>query len=177
MKTTNITTRWYTTAFVSNALREYLGDHGYRIIEENEEEPSNSDEVVVASKFFGKEVIEIRGTIVSEAPLKEETESGKRIKLLTDAMYWLSDVLLSPITFFANNYSDGKNRSLCLPDLPHYRELLEKVTDYFTTNNLNLKVYLVSEDGSIEVTYLNTILAKRNEELNTEEKDNEEELQ
>ena len=155
MKITNLTTRWYTTSFISSALRAYLEDHGYRILDENEEGSSNSDEVVVASKFFGKEFIEIRGTVVSENDIHEATQSSKRLKLLTDAMYWLSDVLLSPINFFASNYSDGKNRSLCLPDLPHYRELLEKVTDYFTTNNLNLKVYLVDVSGDVEVTYLN----------------------
>lgn len=168
MKITNLTTRWYTTSFISGALRAYLEDHGFRILDENEEDgSSNSDEVIVASKFFGKEFIEIRGTVVSEHELHEATQSSKRLKLLTDAMYWLSDVLLSPITFFASNYSDGKNRSLCLPDLPHYRELLEKVTDYFTTNNLNLKVYLVDMNGAVEVTYLNT-LSRREDEVQKE---------
>ena len=83
MRTTNLTTRWYTTQFISTSLKAYLEDHGYRILDEHEEQPSNCDDVVIASKIFGKEVIEIRGTIETSELVKEETESSKRAKLFT----------------------------------------------------------------------------------------------
>ena len=169
MRTTNLTTRWYTTDFISNSLKTYLEDHGYRVLEETEQNSSNSDDVILASKFFGKELIEIRGTVPSNGLLREENENNKRAKLFTDAMHWLSEVLLSPITFFANHYTDAQNRSLCLPDTEQYRELLEKVKEYFTTNNLNLKVYLVSQSGKVHITYLNSLLHK-DEEANVEVK-------
>jgi hypothetical protein len=169
MKSTNLTTRWYTTSFIADSLKSFLEDHGYRISDEPEEKASNCDEVIVASKIFGKEVIEIRGTLGNSEAFKEETETSKRTKLLTDAMHWLSDVLLSPITFFTNHYGDGKS-SLCLPDLEQYREVLEKLREYFTTNNLDLKVYLVKPTGDVNVVYLNT-LSHKNEKIDIDEED------
>ena len=155
MRTTNLITRWYTTSFISNALKLYLEDHGYRILDESDDEPSACDEVIIATKIFGKEIIEVRGTIEGSGIVKEETESAKRGKLLTDAMNWLSDVILSPINFFASNYGDGKNRSLCLPDLEQYQQILENVKEYFVSNHLHLKVYLVNESGDVKIMYLN----------------------
>lgn len=155
MKATNLTTtRWYNTRFIAHALREYLTENGYNISEEPEEIPANCDEVIVATKLFAKEVIEIKGTIHSEDSLKE-VENNTRLKLLTDAMHWLSDILLSPISFFVRHYADEKSPSLCLPDLEQYREILEKVKEYFTTNNLHLKVYLVNESGAVHTLQLN----------------------
>jgi len=169
MRTTNLTTHWHTTQFISTSLKAYLEDHGYRILDEQEEHHSNCDDVIVASKIFGKEVIEIRGTIETPEAVKE-TESSKRAKLFTEAMYWLSDVLLWPITFFANHYNDDKNRSLCLPDLEQYKELIEKLREYFTNNNLNLKVYLVNASGDVHITHLN-LIDNKDEELDDEEND------
>ncbi|MGE5519684.1 MAG: hypothetical protein ACM3VS_07135 [Candidatus Dadabacteria bacterium] len=168
MKLTNLTQRWYTTNFISLSLKNHLEEHGYRILEEPEEKPSNCDEVIVASRIFGKEYIEIRGSLPSNEALKEETEGSRRLKIISDAMNWLSDLLLSPITFIANYYNDGKNRSLCLPDLEQYRELLQKLKEYFTTNNLNLKVYLVKNSGEVQIIHLNA-LARKQEEIDIEE--------
>ncbi len=164
MKATNLTTRWYSTSHISHSLKAYLIENGYGISEEQEEKNSNCDEVVVATRMFTKEVIEIKGTIESEESLKE-TESSKRLKLLTDAMNWISDLLFSPISFFVRHYADDKSPSLCLPDLEQYREILEKVKEYFTTNNLHLKVYLVNESGGVQVIHLNeTVTAEEQKE-------------
>lgn len=155
MEATNLTARWYTTAFISGALKSYLEDHGYSISEEeSEEKHPNCDELVVATRLFNKEMIEVKGTILSAEALVE-TEGNRRMKIFSDAMHWLSDVLLSPISFFVRHYADEKSPSLCLPDLPQYRDLLEKVGEYFTTNDLHLKVYLVKESGQVTVLQLN----------------------
>lgn len=153
MDTTNLTTQWYTTAFITNSLRAYLEDHGYSISDEEVHNP-NCDELLVATKLFGREVIEVKGTIASNAAIAE-TEGNKRLKMFTDAMSWLSDVLLSPISFFVRHYADEKSPSLCLPDLDQYRDILEKVREYFTANQLNLKVYLVNEAGGVQIMHLN----------------------
>jgi hypothetical protein len=162
MEATNLTSRWYTTAFISSALKEYLEDNGYTISDEQEEKRPNCDEVITATKLFGKEVIEIKGTLSSTEHLKE-TEGNKRMKLLTEAVNWISDLLLSPISFFVKHYSDEKSPSLCLPDLDQYRDILEKVREYFTVNNLNLKVYLVNEAGGVQLFYLNETVAHQEE--------------
>lgn len=154
MEATNLTARWYTTGFITASLKKYLEDNGYSIADDGEERSPNCDEIIVATKIFGREVIEIKGTILSTDALVE-TEASKRMKLLTDAMHWLSDVLLSPISFFVRHYADEKSPSLCLPDLDQYRDILQKVSEYFTANNLNLKVYLVRENGDVRVIYLN----------------------
>jgi hypothetical protein len=167
MQLTNLTQRWYTTNFISQSLKHFLEEHGYRFLEEAEEKPSNCDDVIVASRIFGKEYIEIRGTITSGVALKDESEGTKRLKIISDAMNWISDVLLSPITFVANYYNDGKNRSLCLPDLEQYRELLQKLEEYFTSNNLNMKVYLVTETGDVQMMHLNAH-ERRQDEIDIE---------
>jgi hypothetical protein len=166
MKATSLT-RWYTTSYISASLKNFLEENGYNISEELEEKPANCDEIVVATKMFSKEIIEIKGTVVSEEVLKE-SESNKRLRLLTDAMHWLSDILLSPISFFVRHYADDKSPSLCLPDLEQYREILEKVKEYFSTNNLHLKVYLVNESGGVHVVQLNEAYSEevKKEELN-----------
>jgi hypothetical protein len=70
------------------------------------------------------------------------------------ALEIMFNVTLSPISFFTpgNEYED---RSLCLPGLNHHRETLEKLEDYFTTHGLHLKVYLVNQNGSIDIFQLN----------------------
>lgn len=154
MEATNLTARWYTTAFITSSLKKYLDNNGYSIADEEAEHSPNCDDVIVATKLFGREVIEIKGTILSTEVLVE-TEATKRLKLFSDAMHWLSDVLLSPISFFVRHYADEKSPSLCLPDLDQYRDMLQKVKEYFTVNNLNLKVYLVKENGAVRIMYLN----------------------
>lgn len=166
MKATSLTSRWYTTTYISSALKTFLTENGYSISDEVEATPNNCDEVIVATKLFSKEVIEIKGTIHSDDVLKE-TESNTRLKMLTDAMHWISDLLLSPISFFVRHYADEKSPSLCLPDLEQYREILEKVREYFTTNDLQLKVYLVNEAGDVHVFQLNETM--NNEDVKEEE--------
>jgi hypothetical protein len=69
----------------------------------------------------------------------------------------------SPISFFVKHYSDEKSTSLSLHDLDQYRDILEKVREYFTVNNLNLKVYLVNEAGGVQLFYLNETVAHQEE--------------
>jgi hypothetical protein len=154
MSATDQASKWYTTDFIFQGLQSFLQEQGFRVTEPDEEKPTFLDKVVIASRLLTKEVIEIRGTLSGEAHLPD-TEAHKRARMFSEAMHWLSDALLSPITFFTTHYGDNRNRCLCLPDVEHYREILDKVKDYFTTNNLYLKVYLVSEDASVHIHQLN----------------------
>jgi len=153
---------WYTTQFITNSLRHYLENLGFRLNEPDQEQPVQIDKVVVATKLLSKERIEIRGTIDELAgPLDKSEESQtegqgeKRSNLFMGAMNFLSDVLLLPVNFFSPQNSDEKNRCLCLPDIEQYREILEKVELYFISNQLHLKIYFVSQNGSVQALCLN----------------------
>ncbi len=63
--------------------------------------------------------------------------------------------MLSPINFFNSINGNEGNRCLCLPDADQYRKVLDKLKDYFVSNKLHLKIYLVDQNRSVDVFYLN----------------------
>jgi len=149
------TTSWYTTRFITTSLKQYLKEKGFRLSEPEEQDLPNFDNSIVSSKLLSKEVIEIRGT-VSEA-VEGETEElvGKNDNGFIEVIHLLLDIMLSPINFFNSINGNEGNRCLCLPDTDQYRRVLDKLKDYFVSNKLHLKIYLVDQNGSVDVFYLN----------------------
>jgi hypothetical protein len=145
---------WYSTQFITQSLRTYLKKKRYLLTESEEERPAGVDHIIVAAKRLSKEIIEIRGTINQAAPAETEVNNTNEERGFINTLHFLFNVTLSPISFFTpgNEYED---RSLCLPGLDHHRETLEKLEDYFTTHSLHLKVYLVNQNGSVDIFQLN----------------------
>jgi hypothetical protein len=57
---------------------------------------------------------------------------------------------------FGKYYSDENAvGAMALPNVDRYKATIEKVQDYFTSNNLYFKVYMVSENGDVDVINLN----------------------
>jgi hypothetical protein len=42
-----------------------------------------------------------------------------------------------------------------------YKTIIQRVQDYFTLNNLYFKIYLVNEDGDVEVSNLNEVYMRQ----------------
>ena len=150
----NKSTAWYTTQFITQSLQKYLRKKRYLVTESEDKCPVGVDHILIATRRISKELIEIRGTVSHAATSELKVNSADEERGFIDTLHFLFNVTLSPLNFF-NQLNDFEDRSLCLPDLNHHREILEKLEDYFTTHSLHLKVYLVSQKGSVDVLQLN----------------------
>lgn len=158
LKTTfAIANEWYSEEYIRTCIVKYLKQNGYKIQKSGSTEPDNKS--IVASKFFRKEIIEVKGypkgyfdqTIVKG--LSKNSSSSHQAK------HWFSEALLNSLTNFGYYYS-GENVVLAigLPNVERYKAIIERVNDYFTLNNLSFKIYLVNEDGMVEVSNLNSAI-------------------
>jgi|SRR4030095_463768 len=149
------TTNWHTTQFITNSLRQYLRKKGFRLDQPGEQHSFQSDHAIVCSRLLSREFIEIRGTITKGT--ETETEEQIEKNSFTGLMHFLFDMMLMPVGFFTSLNKEGGEirRCFCLPDLNHYRKILEKLSEYFSLNEMHLKIYLINENGSVDVFYLN----------------------
>jgi hypothetical protein len=148
---------WCTEEFITNSLIKYLKVNGHKVDTEVVEKPTGKTEnVLIATKYFTKEIIEIKGL----------WEVSKRNSLLqvypkdtlaaTQVKNSITDSFLNSITNFAQYYSDENALiALALPNSARYKAIVDNVEDYFTTNNLYFKIYLIDKDGEIEERNLN----------------------
>ncbi len=137
-------------------LITYLKQNKYKIINDNsEDEIKKSHHIVAVSKTGRKEVIEVKSNYTERHDgLKKEQE--KKTDLKQQAKYWFSEALLSSFVNFGRYSISGKvTLALGVPDTERYQQIIEKVQEYFTANNLNLKVYMVADDGKVKVHNLN----------------------
>ena len=153
--TTTTTTTWYTTQFITNSLRQYLKSNGFRLSEREVQLSTNSDHAFVSTKRLSKEIIEIRGTVSKETLTKREEQIRKKDSGFIEITQFLLDMILSPINFFKSINGHEGNLCLCIPDIHQYRKVVDKLKDYFISNMLHLKIYLIDQSGSVEIVYLN----------------------
>ena len=146
---------WYSEEFICKSLIVYLKKNGYKV---HEEKPKNltgkTEKIITVSKFFTKEIIGIKG-------LPPATERINLLKSLdTDASpqskNWFNDSLFNSFINFGKYYSDENAvGAMALPNVERYKAIIEKVHDYFTSNNLYFKLYMVNENGDVDVWNLN----------------------
>lgn len=156
--TTTEADHWYTEEFIINSVSEYLKENGYKIHKDSGKPTERNEKVVIASKYFTKEIIEIKGF-----PAKAPNYSGlqKATANNANAKHWFSDALFSSFVNFGKYYSiENAEVAMALPNAERYKAIIEKVQDYFTINNLFFKIYLVNQDGEVEVSNLNENMRK-----------------
>jgi hypothetical protein len=72
------------------------------------------------------------------------------------AKSWFYETLFNSLINFGKYYSDANAIvAIALPNVDRYKTIIEKVAEYFTSNNLSFKLYLVNEDGEVVVSNLN----------------------
>lgn len=147
MKNQTQTAGWYTTPFIVTHLKKYFFKKGFRLIKEDY---TFDNGLIIFSRLLVKEKIELRGTfptidIAQLMQVDHEQPSG-----IVENMKHALEITLSPISYF----SSEERKSICLPGLAEYEEVLEKLRDYFISNNLELKVYFVNQDGSVKFVHL-----------------------
>jgi len=155
MNTTTPTIDWYTNQFITNSLKQYLKEKGFRLSEPEEQYSLNFGNAIFSTKLLSKEVIEIRGTITEAAGTGTREWVGKNDNVFLEVMHFFIDVIFSPVNFFSTINGDERRRCLCLPDLEQYRKVLTRLKEYFASNKMHLKVYLINQNGSVDVFYLN----------------------
>lgn len=149
---------WYSEEFIINSITAYLKDNGYKIHKDAAKLAERPEKVVIASKFFTKEIIEIKGF-----PYKTGGYAGlqKSNSTSANAKHWFSEAMFSSFVNFGKYYSiENAEVAMALPNVERYKAIIEKVQDYFTINNLYFKVYLINEDGEVEVSNLNENMRK-----------------
>jgi len=146
---------WFHEEALKSYIISYLKEKKYKIVTDSTTDISVADGHIVAISRSGrKELIEVKGYPV---PLKEAAKNTvKKTDAPQQARSWFSEALLTSFINFGRHSWSGKvTLALCLPKTERYHQIIKNVQAYFTANNLNLKVYLVDEDGSVEIQNLN----------------------
>lgn len=146
---------WYSEEFICNSLIVYLKKNGYKV---HEEKPKNltgkTEKIITVSKFFTKEIIGIKG-------LQPATERNNLFKSFdkdssSQAKNWFNDSLFNSFINFGKYYSDENAvGAMALPNVERYKAIIEKVQNYFMSNNLYFKLYMVNKNGEVDVWNLN----------------------
>ena len=142
---------WYSEDFIYNSVVAYLKENGYKIQKETlPKDGTKVERIISASKFFKKEIIEVKGYPVHTP---DSTHPAAPVKAIHHAKSWFSEALFNSFANFGT--FENAEVAMALPNVGRYQAIVEKLHDYFTTNDLFFRIYLVNEDGSIEVSNLN----------------------
>ena len=147
---------WYSEEFISKSLIIFLKRNGYKIHEERSKNlTGKAEKIITVSKFFTKEIIGIKGlqpALDRSSLLKvlDKSESSPHSKT------WFSESLFNSFINFGKYYSDENAvGAMALPNVERYKAIIETVQEYFKSNNLFFKVYMVDENGDVDVLNLN----------------------
>jgi hypothetical protein len=143
------TSDWYSEEFISSSVMRYLKECGYKVQRESRVKDDEKSEILlIASKFFKKEIIEVKGF-----PQNFPNPLQAAVPKATHAKNWFSEAMFNSFV----NFSSFENAeiAMALPNVGRYRAIIEKLNEYFTVNDLYFRIYLVNEDGSVDVSNLN----------------------
>jgi hypothetical protein len=141
---------------MGTSIKAYLHANGYKIHEDDAQPAKNKENIIVASKYFSKEIIQVKG-------LPPESKRSKALKEAAGAAYTsvsmissFADTLFNSLTNFGEHYSnENADIAMALPKADRYVSIIERLHEYFTANGLSMKIYLVEDNGKVEVSNLN----------------------
>ncbi len=145
------TTDWYFEDFIYNSVSKFLKENGYKVQKENStKEKDKTETKIIASKFFKKEIIEVKGF-----PNYYYSNSSQTIEPAKNsyAKNWFTEALFN--SFINFSLSENAEVAIALPNVARYQAIIKKLNDYFTVNDLYFRIYLVNEDGSVDISNLN----------------------
>lgn len=148
---------WYTEAFISSSIENYLKENGYKIHKESLHNAGDRNErVITASKYFTKEIIGVKG-LLTDQNRNSLLKVADKNSWSQQAKSWFSESLFNSLVNFGKYYSaESAVVAMALPNVERYKTIIEKVADYFTSNNLYFKLYLVNRSGEVEISNLNS---------------------
>ena len=140
---------WYTEEFIYASVASYIKDACYKIQRENRlKDQEKSGIILTASRYFKKEIIEIKGY-----PHYDHNQLHSIAPKATQAKSWFSDALFNSFVNFS--HFENAEIAMALPNVSRYQAIIKNLTDYFTSNELYFRIYLVNEDGTVDVSNLN----------------------
>ena len=142
-------TEWYSEDFIYTSVVKHLKENGYKVQKEQvAKEGEKGERIINASKFFKKEIIEVKGF-----PQYIASHHNSAPPKSTHAKSWFTDALFNSFV----NFSSFENAevAIALPNVSRYQAIISKLNDYFTANDLYFRIYLVNEDSTVEVSNLN----------------------
>jgi hypothetical protein len=135
---------WYSEDFIRQSMIKFLKLDGYTI--HKLPLAARDEKLIVATRFFKKELIEIKGFPRSHYTSDITRAAAKNDNLTQQAKRWFSEALFNSLVNFANYYSEGNVIvALALPNAGRYKIIIERVQEYFTLNNLYLKFILLMQ--------------------------------
>ena len=145
----------FSEQFIFSSVETHLKQNGYKIQKQVSINISGKQElVIVGSKYFEKEIIEVKG--YPKTFEGESTIASKKVSATHHVKNWFSDALFSSFVNFGKYYSNSNVLvAIALPNISRSKAVIQIVKDYFTENNLYFKIYLVNEDGDVEILNLN----------------------
>ncbi len=147
-------TEWYSEEYIRNSLIKYLKQNGYKIYRPEVSEDGSKS--IIASRFFKKEIIEVKGYPKDYYTHTTAKGTIKNSSALQQAKQWFSDALFNSFTNFGQYYTgDNVLLAIALPNVDRYKAIIARVHEYFRLNDLSFKIYLVNESGDVEVANLN----------------------
>jgi len=147
-------TDWYSEEFIYSSVVKYLKENGYKVQKESRQKDADKPGmIIIASKFFKKEIIEVKGF-----PHYNPNQIHAVIPKATHAKSWFSEALFNSFVNFSS--FDNAEVAMALPNVSRYQAIIKNLTDYFTVNDLYFRIYLVNEDGTVEESNLNHKLLK-----------------
>lgn len=140
---------WYSEEFIADCVVKFLRENGYKIHKDNKaREPEKSEVKITATKFFKKEIIEVKGF-----PHYHLNQLHAVTPKATHAKSWFTEALFNSFVNFGS--FENVEVAMALPNVGRYQAIIKNLNDYFTANDLYFRIYLVNEDGSVEVSNLN----------------------
>lgn len=144
----------FSEAFITDSITRYLKENGYKVSKEHAAE--NGQKIITASTFFKKELVEIKGAPANYFVSAEKNALVKNAGALHQARQWFSEALFSSLINFGKYYqNENVTIAMALPNSPRYKTIITSLHDYFTLNDLYFKIYLINEDGAVEIYNLN----------------------
>ena len=140
---------WYSEEFIYASVAKYLKENGYKVQRDNpSKEGGKSEKIIVATKFLKKEIIEIKGlrlyNLDQVHTIAPRTNAPKS---------WFSEALLNSFINFSS--FENVEVAMALPNVGRYQAIIKNLNDYFTANDLYFRIYLVDEQGTVDVSNLN----------------------
>lgn len=151
----DITLEWCSEDFIYNSLRSFLKENGYKVQKDGSTGDGEiASRKIIASKLFKKEIIEVKGYPNFYSNLGQPVESVRN----SSAKNWFTDALFN--SFINFSITDNAEVAIALPNVGRYQAIVEKLTSYFTVNDLYFKIYMVNKDGSVDIANLNEKFSK-----------------
>jgi len=136
---------WFEETNVSTKIRDYLASAGYQILKFNEDKTKKGHDIE-AKKDGVMMVVEVKGYPSDKYVRGDNKGQKKPTHPKLQVKHWFSEALLTLLFAKCNDWDT--NISFGLPDLPKYRELIEKMAPMM--KYAKIECFFVKENGDVE---------------------------